>query len=69
MSVEDEDEPVVPVFGAFQSLPFELDDEAAGAEAAVADDAADTCEAPEAAAAAAAAAASGRRRGGCDTIF
>jgi len=57
MSVDDEDEPVVPVFGAFQSLPFEVDDvddEATGAEAAVAEDAAGTREAPEAAAAAAA---------------
>ena len=71
MSVDDEDEPVVPIFGAFQSLPFEVDDvddEATGAEAAVAEDAAGTREAPEAAAAAAAAA-SGRRRGGGETIF
>jgi len=73
MSLEDEDEPVVPEFGVFQSVPFKVeddaDDEATGAEADVADEAAGTCEAPEAAAAAAAAAASGRRRGGGETIF
>ena len=62
--MDDEDEPVVPEFGAFQSPLFDVaDDEAAtGAEAS------GTPDVPEAAAAAAAAA-SGRRRGGGETIF
>ena len=49
---------LVPELCVDQSLEVALDEEAA-----------DTCEAPDAAAAAAAAAASGRRRGGGDTIF